>query len=156
MRIPASPGTEERNRASPVGELEHRGKQHRIDVGENALRHGRKTMLDIERRTVGDVYVLDISGKITLAEGTTDIRYAVGDILGRGGKKIVLNLTGVDSVDGSGVAELLRSYTEVAKAGEQLRFLNVTRKLWELLVITKLLFVFQVYDSERDAVASFA
>jgi len=113
-------------------------------------------MLEIERRTVGDVYVLDISGKITLADGTTDIRYAISDILGSGGNKIVLNLTGVDSVDGSGVAELLRSYTEVAKAGEQLRFLNVTRKLLELLVITKLLFVFQIYDSERDAVASFA
>ena len=113
-------------------------------------------MLDIERRTVGDVYVLDISGKITLAEGTTDIRYAVGDILGRGGKKIVLNLTGVDSVDGSGIGELVRTYNTVAKAGKELKLLNLTKKLWELLVITKLLFVFQVYDSERDAVASFA
>jgi len=112
--------------------------------------------MEIETRTVGDVYVLDIRGKITLADGTTDIRDAISDILGSGGKKIILNLTGVNFVDGSGIGELVRTYTKVAKAGVELRLLNVTRKLWELLVITKLLFVFQVYDSERDAVASFA
>ena len=112
--------------------------------------------MEIHTRTVGDVHVLDISGKITLADGTTDIRYAIGDILENGGKKIVLNLTGVNSVDCSGIGELVRTYTTVAKAGKELKLLNLTKKLRELLVITKLLSVFQVYDSERDAVASFA
>ena len=113
-------------------------------------------MMEIQTRTVEDVYVLDISGKMTLGDGTTYIRYTISDILAKGGKKIILNLTGVNYVDGSGIGELVRTYTKVAKAGEEPRLLNVTKRLWELLVVTKLLYVFQVYNSEREAVASFA
>ncbi len=113
-------------------------------------------MVAIQTRTIGDVYILDISGKMILGEGTTHIRHVIGRILRQGGKKIILNLTGVQRIDGSVVAELIRTFTRVAKAGEEPRFLNVTKRLWEFLVITKLLIAFRTYDSEREAVTSFA
>jgi len=112
--------------------------------------------MEIHTRTVGDVHVLDIIGRITLGEATKSIRHAISDLLENGGKKIVLNLTDVDYVDISGIGELVRTYTTVTKEGKQLRLLNLTKKIRELLVITKLLTVFQVYENEQAAVASFA
>ena len=111
--------------------------------------------MKIHTRRVGDVHVLDISGKITLGEATATVRYTIGDILENGGKKIVLNLNDVNYIDSSGIGELVRSYNTVTKEGKQLILLNLTQKIKELLVITKLLTVFQVYDSEQAAVASF-
>jgi len=112
--------------------------------------------MKIHTRTVGDVHVLDISGKITLGEATKTMRHTISDLLENGGEKIVLNLTDVNYIDSSGIGELVRTYTTVTKEGKQLKLLNLTKKIRELLVITKLLTVFQVFESEQAAVASFA
>jgi len=112
--------------------------------------------MEIHTRTVGDVHVLDISGRIVLGDATKTMRHTISDLLTNGGKKIVLNLTNVNYIDSSGVGELLRTYTTVINEGSQLKLLNLTRKIREVLVITKLLTVFQVYEDEQAAVASFA
>ena len=112
--------------------------------------------MEIHTRTVGDVHVLDVSGKITLGEATANIRHTISDLLENGGKKIVLNLTDVNYIDSSGIGELVRTYTTVRREGKELKLLNLTKRIRELLVITKLLTVFQVYDNEQAAVASFA
>ncbi len=112
--------------------------------------------MEIHTRTVGDVHVLDISGKITLGAATKTIRYTISDLLENGGKKIVLNLAEVNYIDSSGIGELVRTFTTVANAGKELKLLNLTKKIRELLAITKLLTVFQVFESEQAALASFA
>jgi anti-sigma B factor antagonist len=111
--------------------------------------------MKIETRTVGEVHVLDCSGKITLGEGTMAIRNAVKDVLKGGGKKIILNLSDVNYIDSSGIGELVSSYTTVTNQGGHLKLVNLTKKIQELLAITKLLTVFQVFDSEQAAIASF-
>ncbi len=112
--------------------------------------------MKIETRTIGDVQVLDCSGKITLGEGTMAVRNAVRDILKSNGKKIILNLADVNYIDSSGIGELVSSYTTVTSSGGSLKLLNLTKKIQELLAITKLLTVFQVYDNEQSALASFS
>jgi len=112
--------------------------------------------MKIETRNIGDVQVLDCSGKITLGEGTMAIRNAVRDILKSNGKKILLNLSDVNYIDSSGIGELVSSYTTVTNHGGSLKLLNLTKKIQELLAITKLLTVFQVFDNEQTALASFS
>ena len=112
--------------------------------------------MEIHTRTVGDVQILDISGKIVLGEATKTIRQTISDLLVNGGRKIVLNLKDVNYVDSSGIGELVRTYTSVTREGKQLKLLNLTEKIRDLLVITKLLTVFQVYENEQAALASFA
>jgi anti-sigma B factor antagonist len=111
--------------------------------------------MKIELRTIGDIRILDCSGKITLGEGTMTVRNMVRDILKEDGKKIVLNLGDVNYIDSSGIGELVSTYTTVTSNGGQLKLLNLTKKIQELLQITKLLTVFQVFDDERAALASF-
>jgi anti-sigma B factor antagonist len=111
--------------------------------------------MKIETRTVGDVHVLDCSGKITLGEGTMAVRNTVKDVLKGGGKKIILNLSDVNYIDSSGIGELVSSYTTVTNQGGHLKLVNLTKKIHELLAITKLLTVFQVFDSEQAAISSF-
>ena len=111
--------------------------------------------MKIETRTVGDVTILDCSGKITLGEGTMTVRNKVRDILKSDGKKIILNLADVNYIDSSGIGELVSTYTTVANSGGQLKLLSLTKKIQELLAITKLLTVFQVFDNEQLALASF-
>jgi anti-sigma B factor antagonist len=112
--------------------------------------------MKIGSRMVGDIHFLDCSGKITLGEETMVVRTTVGDILKGGGKKIVLNLADVIYIDCSGVGELVHTYTTVAQHGGQLKLLSLTKKIREVLTITKLLTVFQVFDNEPATVASFA
>ncbi len=112
--------------------------------------------MKIEKRTVGDVQILDCSGQITLGDGTMVVRHAVREILSIGGKKIVLNLADVSYVDSSGVGELVSSYATVARSGGQLILLHLTKRIRELLTITKLLTVFKVYENEQEALGSFA
>ena len=112
--------------------------------------------MEIHTRTVGDVHILDVSGRIVLGEATKTIRQTINDLLVNGGRKIVLNLKDVNYVDSSGIGELVRSYTSVTREGKQLKLLNLTKKIRDLLVITKLLTVFQVYENEQAALASFA
>jgi len=111
--------------------------------------------MKIDTRTVGDVHILDCSGKITLGEGTMAVRNTVREILKKGGKKIVLNLHDVNYIDSSGIGELVSCYTTVTNQGGQLKLLSLTSKIRELLQITKLLTVFQVFTDEKSAVASF-
>ena len=111
--------------------------------------------MKIDSRTVGDVHILDCSGKITLGEGTMAIRNTVREVLKNGGKKIVLNLSEVNYIDSSGIGELVSTYTTVTNQSGQLKLLNLTKKIQELLQITKLLTVFSVYDSEQKAISSF-
>ncbi len=111
--------------------------------------------MKIDARMVGDVNILDCSGKITLGEGTMAIRNTVREVLANGGKKIILNLADVNYIDSSGIGELVSTYTTVTNKGGQLKLLNLTNKIQELLAITKLLTVFQVYDNEAAALSSF-
>lgn len=111
--------------------------------------------MKIDTRTVGDVRILDCSGKITLGEGTMAIRNTVREVLKNGGRKIVLNLSEVNYIDSSGIGELVSTYTTVTNQGGKLKLLNLTKKIQELLQITKLLTVFSVYDNEQKAVSSF-
>ena len=111
--------------------------------------------MKIETRTVGDISILDCSGKITLGEGTMAVRNTVRDILKNNGKKIILNLADVNYIYSSGIGELVSTYTTVTNSGGQFILLSLTKKIQELLQITKLLTVFQVFDSEQAAVASF-
>ena len=112
--------------------------------------------LNIEERQAGDVTVLDMSGKITIGEGSVALRTAVRRLLEEGKKRILLNLAGVGYIDSSGIGELVSSYTAIGKEeGGQLKLLNLTQKLQDLLTITKLLTVFDVYESEAEALNSF-
>src|SRR5689334_15311965 len=111
--------------------------------------------LTINQRQAGDVTILDLSGKITIGEGSVQLREAVKDLLGSGKKKILLNLGDVSYVDSSGIGELVSSYTTTNNQGGQLKLLNLTKKIQDLLMITKLLTVFQTYDNEQEAIGSF-
>ena len=109
----------------------------------------------IKERPAGDVTILDLSGKITIGEGSVQLREAVRNLLDQNKKKILLNLGDVSYVDSSGIGELVSSYTTTNNAGGQLKLLNLTKKIKDLLMITKLLTVFQTYDNEAEAVASY-
>jgi anti-sigma B factor antagonist len=111
--------------------------------------------LTIKERQVGDVTVLDMEGKITIGEGSVALRTAIRRLLEEGKKKILLNLAGVGYIDSSGIGELVSSYTAINKEDGQLKLLNLTQKLQDLLTITKLLTVFDVYESEEEALAGF-
>lgn len=111
--------------------------------------------ITISERQAGDVSILDLSGKVTIGEGSVALRNAIRRMLGEGKSKILLNLGGVGYVDSSGIGELVSSFTAVNKEGGSLKLLNLTQKIQDLLAITKLLTVFDVYDSEAEALASY-
>ena len=111
--------------------------------------------LNINQRQAGDVTILDLSGKITIGEGSVQLREAVRGLLDEGKKKILLNLGDVSYVDSSGIGELVSSYTTVGNNGGHLKLLNLTKKIKDLLMITKLLTVFQTFDNEQEAISKF-
>ncbi len=111
--------------------------------------------LNIRERQAGDITVLDMDGKITIGEGSVALRSAIRRLLEEGKTKILLNLAGVGYIDSSGIGELVSSYTAIGKENGQLKLLNLTEKLRDLLAITKLLTVFDVYESESEALNSF-
>jgi len=111
--------------------------------------------LSIKDRQAGEVTILDLSGKITIGEGSVQLRAAVRRMLDEGRKKILLNLGDVSYVDSSGIGELVSSYTTTGNNGGQLKLLNQTKKIHDLLTITKLVTVFETHDNEETAVASF-
>jgi anti-sigma B factor antagonist len=112
--------------------------------------------MKLTTREVNGVTIVDLSGKITLGEGGMTLRDEVRKLLAKGSKKIVLNLAEVNYIDSSGLGELVSAYTAVKNAGGELKLLNLTSKVRDLLVITKLVTVFDVKDDEVAAVASFA
>lgn len=111
--------------------------------------------MDMAIRQASGVTILDASGKITLGEGSSALRSGVQDALAAGSKKIILNLAGVSYVDSAGLGEIVGSYTTVRNAGGDLKLLNLTKKIKDLLVITKLVTILDVEDDETKAIASF-
>ena len=111
--------------------------------------------LKATNRDIGSTTVVDISGRITLGEGSAMLRGLVRQLLDHGRKNIVLNLADVSYIDSSGIGELVSSFTAVKKEGGELKLLNLTRKVHDLLLITKLFTVFDVHNDEQKAVASF-
>jgi anti-sigma B factor antagonist len=112
--------------------------------------------MNIEERTIGDVVVLDLAGKITLGGGDELLKDKVNSLVHQGRKKIVLNLANVPYVDSAGLGEIVRTYTTVSRQGGSMKLLNLTKRITDLLSITKLLTVFETFDSEADAVRSFS
>ncbi len=112
--------------------------------------------MKLTTREVSGVTIVNLSGKITLGEGGLTLREEVRKLLAAGSKTIVLNLAEVSYIDSSGLGELVSAYTAVKNAGGELKLLNLTSKVRDLLVITKLVTVFDVKDDEAAAVASFA
>jgi len=111
--------------------------------------------LTIASREVGGVAVLDLSGRITLGEGSVQIRDAIRDLLGKGQKSILLDLGEVNYIDSSGLGELVSAYTSARNQGAGLKLLKLTKKVHDLLQLTKLYTVFDIYDDEAVAIASF-
>jgi anti-sigma B factor antagonist len=113
--------------------------------------------MHISERTVGDVVIVDVSGKVTLGEGGDIVlKDKMHSLLQQGKKKVLLNLAEVSYVDSAGLGEIVQSYATVMKNGGVLKLLNVTNRLRDLLSITKLLTVFECHDSEAEAVTSFS
>ena len=110
----------------------------------------------LSTRQVGDVSVMDVTGRITLGEGSSALRDSLRELVGKGQKKILLNLGDVSYIDSSGIGELVSGFTTVTNAGGQLKLLNLSKRVKDLLQITKLYTVFDVHDDEAAAVRSFA
>lgn len=106
-------------------------------------------------RTVGDVQVINLQGKITIGAGDTQLREVITNALNAGTSKILLDMSGVTTIDSSGIGELVGSFTTVTNRGGKLRLLHLPAKLNELLHITQLITVFEVYDNEEEAIRSF-
>jgi anti-sigma B factor antagonist len=111
--------------------------------------------LNIKQRQAGDVAVLDLDGQVRMGDSATALRGAIRGLVAGGNKKILLNLGGVKYVDSGGIGELIANYTTVGRSGGQMKLLNLTDKVQDLLVITKLLTVFDVYENEAEALSSF-
>jgi anti-sigma B factor antagonist len=107
-------------------------------------------------RQVGDVTVVDAAGRITLGEAATAFRETIRDLASKGNKKLLLNLSEVSYIDSSGIGEMVSSFTTVTNHGGQLKLLGLSKRVKDLLQITKLYTVFEVFDDEASAVRSFA
>lgn len=112
--------------------------------------------MEIAERKVSDVTILDLSGKMTLGEGDEMLKQTINNLLAAGSKKLVLNLEGVPYIDSAGLGEVVRTHTTVSRQGGSLKLLNLTKRIEDLLSITKLLTVFDTYDSEAEAIKSFS
>ncbi len=109
----------------------------------------------ISTRQVGDVTVIDAAGRITLGEGSSTFRDTIKDLVTKGDKKVLLNLSEVSYIDSSGIGELVSGFTTVSNAGGKLKLVGLTKRVQDLLQITKLYTVFEVFDEEAPALASF-
>ncbi len=112
--------------------------------------------MQISERESGGVTVLDLSGKVTLGDGDTLLKDKLHSLLHQGKKSVLLNLGQVNYVDSAGLGAIVTAYTTMTREGGSLKLANVTKKLQDLLSITKLLTVFETFDSEDEAVRSFA
>lgn len=111
--------------------------------------------MKISTRQVDGVTILDLSGRITLGEGSVQLRDAVRELLSKGQKNILLNLADVNYIDSSGIGELVSAFTTMRNQGGELKLLKLTKKVHDLLQITKLYTVFDIKDDEAQAIASF-
>ncbi|MGD1146917.1 MAG: STAS domain-containing protein [Thermoanaerobaculaceae bacterium] len=106
-------------------------------------------------RDVGDVRVLDLEGKITIGAGDVELRKQIEDAVAGGKLHLLLNLAGVSHIDSSGIGEMVGCFTTLARKGGKMKLLNLTQKINDILQVTQLITVFDVYDSETEALASF-
>ncbi len=111
--------------------------------------------LTIASREVDGVTVLDLSGRITLGEGSVQLRESIRDLIGKGSKNILLNMGKVNYIDSSGLGELVSAYTTAKNQGAAVKLLSLTHKVKDVLQLTKLYTVFDIYDDEASAIASF-
>jgi anti-sigma B factor antagonist len=112
--------------------------------------------MQIEERVVGDVTILDLKGKITLGEGDEALKDKINSLIHQNRKRILLNLEDVPYIDSAGLGEIVRTYTTVSRQGGQLKLVNLTKRITDLLSITKLLTVFETFDSESEALKSYS
>lgn len=106
-------------------------------------------------REIGEIAIMDFSGKITLGEGSSTLRKTIRDLVDKGHRKILINLFDVDYIDSSGIGELVSAYTTVRSSGGELKLLNLTRRVHDILQITRLFTVFDVQSEEEVALRSF-
>ena len=112
--------------------------------------------MQIEERIVNNVTILDLKGKITLGEGDEALKDKINSLIQQDRKRILLNLGEVPYIDSAGLGEIVRTYTTVSRQGGQLKLVHLTKRITGLLMITKLLTVFETFDSEPDAIKSFS
>jgi anti-sigma B factor antagonist len=111
--------------------------------------------MQIEERVVGDVTILDLKGKITLGDGDEALRDRVNSLALQNRLRIILNLEDVPYIDSAGLGVVVRTYTTISRQGGQLKLVNLTKRITDLLSITKLLTVFETFDTEAEALQSF-
>jgi len=111
--------------------------------------------MQISERHVGEIVVLDLNGRLVLGEDVQLLRDKVNSVVQQGRKDVIVNLSQLSYMDSSGIGELVRSFTTVSRNGGALKLLGLTKRISDLLAITKLLTVFDSYESEKDAIASF-
>ncbi len=110
---------------------------------------------ELNMHRVGDVLVLAPCGKITLGEPTNSLRDTVRELVGHGERKILLDMAGVTYIDSTGLGELVSAYTSVRNQGGQLKLAHLGQRAYDLMKLTKLVTVFEVFDSEEKAISSF-
>ena len=111
--------------------------------------------MQIEERVVDNVTILDLKGKMTLGEGDELLKDRINSLLQQSKKHLLLNLEGVPYIDSAGLGEIVRTYTTVSRQGGKLKLVNLTKRITDLLSITKLLTVFETFESVPEAVKSF-
>jgi anti-sigma B factor antagonist len=111
--------------------------------------------MQIHEREVDTVTILDIHGKLTLGDGDELLRDKINSLMHQGRKKVLLNLAEVPYIDSAGLGEIVRTYTTVSRQGGSLKLLNLTKRIQDLLSITKLLTVFETFENESEALKSF-
>jgi anti-sigma B factor antagonist len=111
--------------------------------------------MDIKERVVEGVSILDLSGKIVLGEGDVQIKERIRDLLSDGQRKVLLNLGDVSYIDSAGLGALISSYATAKREGGHLKLVNLTKRVQDLLAITKLITVFETFDSEKEALATY-
>jgi anti-sigma B factor antagonist len=121
----------------------------------HGIKEGFTINFKVTSREIGDVTVLDLDGRITFGEGGAALRDAIREKLSNGKSKILINLAGTNYMDTSGLGELVRGYRAVKGQGGELKLLNLSKKVTELLQITKLYTIFDIHTDESQAVASF-
>lgn len=112
--------------------------------------------MHIQERAVGSVTILDLKGKLIHGEGDELLRDKIHSLLHQGRKNVVINLGGVDYIDSAGLGEMVSSLTTMRRDGGSIKLLNLTKRVQDLLAITKLLTVFEAFNSEKDVVSSFS
>jgi anti-sigma B factor antagonist len=112
--------------------------------------------MQIEERVVGEVTILDLKGKITLGDGDEVLKDKINSLVLQNRRRILLNLADVPYIDSAGLGEVVRTYTTVSRQGGQLKLVNLTKRITDLLSITKLLTVFETFDSEAEALKSYS